>query len=243
MLREEMEAQGNFLFRYRGLFPVPIVFGGVAAFTWTGFYGAFSWFSPGGWGAIGCFIVSLFGLLVRSVVVGHAPPGTSGRNTQSQVAETVNRDGLYSTVRHPLYFGNYLMWLGCVLMTQSLSIVVIVSLIFALYYERIMFAEEAFVAAKYGDMYTDWARNVSGFFPNLARYRSSKRPLNIRKVFRQEVNGLLMLTLVFVIFSLVLTLTPLASEQTVLATFVTILLPVVMVLKIVTKKSGLFHVE
>ena len=59
MLRQEMETQGNFLFRYRGLFPVPIVVFGVGAFAWTHWHGAFPWFQPGGWGAFICYAVSL----------------------------------------------------------------------------------------------------------------------------------------------------------------------------------------
>ena len=243
MLRQEMETQGNFLFRYRGLFPVPIVVFGVGAFAWTHWHGAFPWFEPGGWGAFVCYGVSLFGLLIRSVVVGHVPAGTSGRNTQSQVAETVNRDGLYATVRHPLYFGNYFMWLGCILMTQSVSIAIIVSLVFALYYERIMFAEESFVAGKYGKMYTDWAADVPAFFPRLTRYRPSTRSLNLRKVFRQEVNGLLMLTLVFTLFALILEWESSSQDYAALSICMAAVLPMVLVLKVVTKKSRFFRVE
>jgi protein-S-isoprenylcysteine O-methyltransferase Ste14 len=243
MLREEMEMQGSFLFRHRGLFPVPIVVCGVGAFAWTGFNGTFLWFQPGGWGAIGCFAVSVVGLLIRSVVIGYAPPGTSGRNTRTQVAETVNRDGLYSVMRHPLYFGNYLMWLGCVLMTQSLSVVAIVSLVFGLYYERIMFAEEAFVEGKYGEIYSNWARSVPAFFPALSRYQASNLPFNVRKVLRQEVNGLLMLTLVFSVFAVIVESFPTASQDAVLSTLVATLLPLVLIGKVITKKTRLFVVE
>ncbi|MGB8874133.1 MAG: hypothetical protein WCC75_12145, partial [Desulfobaccales bacterium] len=43
---------------------------------------------------------------------GLPPRGTSGRNTQGQVAETLNTTGIYSLVRNPLYLGNFLIWLG-----------------------------------------------------------------------------------------------------------------------------------
>ena len=45
-------------------------------------------------------------------VAGHVPAGTSGRNTRGQIALELNTTGLYSIVRHPLYVGNFLMWLG-----------------------------------------------------------------------------------------------------------------------------------
>lgn len=60
-----------------------------------------------------CIAVSLFGLLIRAVTIGFTPKGTSGRNTkEGQVAEVLNTKGIYSVVRHPLYLGNYFMWLG-----------------------------------------------------------------------------------------------------------------------------------
>jgi hypothetical protein len=146
-------------------------------------------------------------------------------------------------MRHPLYFGNYLMWLGCVLMTQSLSVVAIVSLVFGLYYERIMFAEEAFVEGKYGEIYSNWARSVPAFFPALSRYQASNLPFNVRKVLRQEVNGLLMLTLVFSVFAVIVESFPTASQDAVLSTLVATLLPLVLIGKVITKKTRLFVVE
>ncbi len=57
-------------------------------------------------------VISFFGLALRVIVVGHAPYGTSGRNTREQVADTLNTTGMYSIVRHPLYLANYLIILG-----------------------------------------------------------------------------------------------------------------------------------
>ena len=59
-----------------------------------------------------CISVSFLGLFIRIVTVGRAPIGTSGRNTREQVANTLNTTGIYSLVRHPLYLGNYLVFLG-----------------------------------------------------------------------------------------------------------------------------------
>ena len=63
---------------------------------------------------------------------------------------TLNTSGLYSVVRHPLYLGNYLMWLGVALFSRTWWAPVIVSLVFWLYYERIMFAEEEFLRRQFG---------------------------------------------------------------------------------------------
>jgi len=66
------------------------------------------------WSAI-CLVISLSGLVVRIMVTGTVPAGTSGRNTKGQLARTLNTRGIYSVVRHPLYLGNFLMWLGLIL--------------------------------------------------------------------------------------------------------------------------------
>ena len=57
-------------------------------------------------------IISFFGMSVRFYTVGITPAGTSGRNRSKQIADKLNTRGMYSITRNPLYFGNYLIWLG-----------------------------------------------------------------------------------------------------------------------------------
>ena len=105
------------------------------------------------------------------------PKDTSRRNTGRPQAETLNTTGLYSVVRHPLYLGNYLMWLGVALFPGAWWAPVIVSLVFWLYYERIMFAEEEFLRRQFGEHYTAWAAATPAFLPRLGRWRSPGRTL------------------------------------------------------------------
>jgi protein-S-isoprenylcysteine O-methyltransferase Ste14 len=94
-------------------------------------------------------IISLVGTVIRIIVVGYAADNTSGRNTDKQIADSINTTGLYSCMRHPLYLANYIMWLGIAVPMQNIYFVVISSLLFWLYYERIMFAEEQFLRNKF----------------------------------------------------------------------------------------------
>ena len=96
------------------------------------------------WGLFS-LLVGLLGLFSRILVVGHTPQNTSGRNTREQIAEVLNTTGWYSVVRHPLYLGNYLMGLGIALFPFVWWVPIIYTLSFALYYERIMVAEEDFL--------------------------------------------------------------------------------------------------
>ena len=63
--------------------------------------------------------MSFFGLGIRVFTVGFTPKNTSGRNTAEQIADVLNTSGIYSMVRHPLYVGNFFMWLGIGLLTQN----------------------------------------------------------------------------------------------------------------------------
>jgi len=136
-------------------------------------------------------ILSVLGAIVRAYTIGTTPRGTSGRNTQEQVAESLNTSGIYSMVRHPLYLGNYLMWIGIVLFTRNIEFTIIVSLLYWIYYERIMFAEERFLERKFGDIYLDWSKKVPAFLPAFSQFQKSETSFSMKSVLRREYSGIL----------------------------------------------------
>lgn len=151
--------------------------------------------------AIGCLMVSLFGQIIRAITVGFTPKGTSGRNTkEGQVAETLNTKGIYSTVRHPLYFGNFFMWLGIIIYVGNWWFTIVCSLLFWLYYERIMFAEEFFLRGKFGKTYLDWAAKTPSFVPSFAKWESAGWNFSLKNVLKREYNGFFA---IFVSFALI----------------------------------------
>ena len=132
-LREEFARSGDWLFRRRSYLPLVLLALVLVQMTRSG-YPAGGRAADRLWEAL-CFAVSAVGLAVRVAAVGTAPAGTSGRNTnEGQVASTVNTTGLYSLVRHPLYVGNYLMYLGVALLPRSAWLAVVFTLAFWLYY-------------------------------------------------------------------------------------------------------------
>lgn len=184
------EKSGNILFRYRGQIPVllfilaiPVVY-----FTDTSFLSE-------DWKLLinACAIfLSTLGFIIRAVSIATTPKGTSGRNTKTgQVAESLNTTGIYSVVRHPLYLGNYLMWIGIVLFTYNFWFVIVVSLLYWLYYERIMFAEERFLEGKFGNDYMDWAKQTPAFFPGFRNYKTNIVPFSMVSILRREYSGVL----------------------------------------------------
>lgn len=190
-MREEFEAAGNWLFRRRGYLPLllfPLLL--LAASGDTAQAGG------SGLGAVWeafCVAVALGGLALRIATVGFVPKDTSQRNTGRPQAETLNTTGLYSVVRHPLYVGNYLMWLGVALFTRAWWAPVIVSLVFWLYYERIMFAEEEFLRRRFGADYTAWAGTTPAFLPRPRLWRPPAARFCLLTVLRREHSGLLAL--------------------------------------------------
>ena len=150
-----------------------------------------------------CLTITLFGFGIRIMTVGFVPPGTSGRNTEQQIAEKLNTSGMYSVVRHPLYFGNYLMWVGVCMRTYNIWFTIIVSLFFWIYYERIMFAEEQFLRKKYGEAYLKWASSTPTILPNFRNWTRPIYPFNLKKILRQEKTGLLVIFTLFFLLELV----------------------------------------
>lgn len=186
-LIHEFERSGNFLFRYRG--QIPVVFFLLAAPVVL--FSNYEWMGPQISFALSLvsILVSLAGILVRAYTIGTTPAGTSGRNRDKQVAEQLNSTGIYSVVRHPLYLGNYMMWAGLLLFTGHIWFILAISLVYWIYYERIMFAEERFLEGKYGQAYTDWAMTAPPFFPRLKGFKKPSIPFSFRSVLRREYSG------------------------------------------------------
>ena len=188
-LQEQFESSGNWLFRWRSYPPVLVLVLGVLYLRHF-YYTDNSQILDSVWEPV-CMAVSFFGMLIRAYAVGYSATGTSGRNTDKQVAKVLNSTGIYSVVRHPLYLGNFFMWLGVSMFMRSWWFSLIVSLIFWVYYERIMFAEEAFLRKKFGEEFVRWAENTPAFIPRLGNWRPNVRPFSLKLVLRREQSGLL----------------------------------------------------
>ncbi|MFC5271173.1 methyltransferase family protein [Adhaeribacter terreus] len=187
-LREEFELSGNWLFRRRSWLPLVLY---VFALCIMLLYpeDTHRSISHTNWGLF-CLGISFLGLVVRAITIGFTPKGTSGRNTEKQVADTLNRTGIYSVVRHPLYLGNFLMWLGLFLYIGLWWFVLICCLAYWLYYERIMYAEEEFLRKTYGAEYETWAERTPAFLPALTGWVSSPASFSFKNVLKREYNGL-----------------------------------------------------
>ncbi len=138
-----------------------------------------------------CFIVSVVGLGVRVVVAAFVPRGTSGRNRGGQKAESLNTTGIYSVVRHPLYLGNFLIFMGIIAYTLSWWLILMSAILFTIYYERIMYTEETFLREKFGENFTSWASRTPAFLPKLSLWIPSGLTFSFRNILKREYNTFL----------------------------------------------------
>lgn len=183
-LIEELEANGRWLFRWRSYLPLVMLVLLFASFKYFS-YPFGSALLDNIWECF-CLLVGFSGLLVRGLVAGYVPQGTSGRNTERQEAETLNTTGMYSIVRNPLYLGNSLMGLAIALFLRVWWVPLIYLLSFMLYYERIIFAEEMFLRQKFGADYLAWASRTPAFFPKLSQWQRPSLSFSLRTLVRRE---------------------------------------------------------
>ncbi len=182
-IAEELPTTGDMLFRWRSYMPlvlVPLFLLSVAddrpptPFAWEVF----------------CLVVALSGLLVRALVIGTAPHGTSARGTRRPTADSLSTRGAYSIVRHPLYVANTLVAFGCALLSGTWYFPTIVLLVSFIYHERIAAREEAFLQTAFGDSFKAWVSEVPAMIPSFGRYQPSDVPFQTRRVLVQESHGL-----------------------------------------------------
>ena len=190
-LLQSFEKTGGILFKYRGQIPVLIFILAVPVLIYTNSDLYLQLF-------VGqrqvlrivltilAFLLSLSGLVLRAYTVSTTPKGTSGRNRDKQVAKHLNTVGIYSVVRHPLYLANYLVWAGILVFTMNVWAFIIVSLVYWLYYERIMFAEEAYLRSQFNDEFEAWAERVPAFIPKWSLFQKGDVPFSVKTFIRRE---------------------------------------------------------
>lgn len=189
-LKHSFENSGNFLFKHRGQFPLVLFALAVPAIYLTD-YTAILRSSWSYWLLLGgSILLSVLGQVIRSIAIGKSAKQTSGRNTWGHEAKALNVTGIYSMVRHPLYLGNFFIWIGIVCFVGNPWFVVIAILLFWLYYERIMFSEEAFLEREFGQEYLDWSMKTPAFVPSWKQYVKNESRLSFKTLLRREYPGI-----------------------------------------------------
>lgn len=196
-IHDLMVKQGGFLFRWRSFIPLLLIFPAIAALSHSEMIED----------ALGdhvedilvfiSYVISFVGLAIRWYTVGTVPSGTSGRNTQSQRADSLNTTGMYSIVRNPLYLGNFIAILGVLLSFKVWWFILIGTMAYWIYIERIIATEERYLTEKFGDAYVEWSSRTPIFVPRFGQWVPPMYKFNLRKVLRAEYNGVMVVGTAF----------------------------------------------
>jgi protein-S-isoprenylcysteine O-methyltransferase Ste14 len=199
-LQEEFETTGEYFFTWRSY--LPLVMAVLFILALAQFRYPFANRSLDlAWDG-GCLALALLGQVVRFFTVGFVPRGTSGRNTRGQVAEVLNTTGMYAVVRNPIYLGNFIIWFGLSLFMKSVWFTTVITLFFTLFYERIIFREEAFLRQKFGDAFMAWADATPVILPRFKNWRPPSLPFSFKSAINREYGTFFAIIATFTVLEL-----------------------------------------
>jgi protein-S-isoprenylcysteine O-methyltransferase Ste14 len=103
---------------------------------------------------------------------GVAYAGSLTRVTGTVGAPEIIMNGPFAYVRNPLYIGNILTYIGIGVMSNALFpwLVLAAAGYFIFQYYQIVFAEEEFLANKFGSVFQEYKKNVPRFCLRFTRY-------------------------------------------------------------------------
>ena len=205
-LIDKMIQMGHFSFKYRGQIPLIIFILAIPIINSSNQMIIMSEKSLLIIKSIGVF-VSFIGLLIRYFTVGTTPLNTSGKNRNHQIADELNTRGIYSMMRNPLYFANYIIWIGLGIYSTSYIFLIIQSLFFYIHYQKIILVEEKFLEKKYGEIYISYMQKTPIFLPNILLYKKNNFNFSIQSILKEEYSATLSTILSFIYIDVLLNLT------------------------------------
>jgi len=174
---------GNLCFGYRDyLAPIAIALVALASapHPFLGRRALAAW-----WDAAG-LAVSVTGQALRVLVIGLAYIKRGGKNKRI-AADRLVVDGVFAHARHPLYFGNFLLLIGLMMIWNSPFGYTVTALLgFGLF--SMAYAEETFLRARFGLEYEAYSARVPRFVPRLRGLRDtlSRFTFDWKRVVRKE---------------------------------------------------------
>ena len=143
---------GAVLFRHRGWLPVPFLLVPLLA---RGTPDAMNWL-------LGLALVAA-GEAIR--LSGVAAAGTVTRRRSRTVQRLVTY-GVFAWMRNPLYVGNFLIWIGFIVISGVLWFIPAAVLLFALEYTLIVRYEEGVLESIFGEEYLRYKSRTNRWIPN-----------------------------------------------------------------------------
>src|SRR5215211_1379994 len=164
---------GALLFRNRSWLPVPFLL--VAVFV-PARTTEMNW-------AIGAVLI-VIGEWIR--LAGVAAAGTVTRRRSREVQRLVTY-GIFGWVRNPLYVGNFLIWMGFVVVSGVLWFLPVAVGIFAIEYSLIVAYEEGVLESIFGQQYLDYKRAAPRWIPR-PPHQAAGGPHNWSEAWKSETS-------------------------------------------------------
>ena len=142
---------GAVLFRHRGWLPVPFLLVPLLA---HGRADAMNWLLG--------FVLIVLGEAIR--LAGVAAAGTVTRRRSRSVQRLVTY-GIFAWMRNPLYVGNFLIWLGFIVISGVLWFIPLAIVLFAIEYTLIVRYEEGVLESIFGSEYLIYKSRTNRWFP------------------------------------------------------------------------------
>lgn len=178
---------GAVLFRNRGW--LPVLFLGIPLL-------APGSTSPTRW-VVGALLIVL-GEAIR--LAGVAAAGTVTRRRSRNVQRLVTY-GAFAWSRNPLYNGNFLIWMGFVVISGVLWFLPIAILIFAIEYTLIVRYEEGVLESIFGDEYLTYKSRTARWIPRPSRV-AEQGEHHWAEAWRSEVSTFLQYAILLLLFYL-----------------------------------------
>jgi protein-S-isoprenylcysteine O-methyltransferase Ste14 len=150
-----------------------------------------------------CLLLGLLGLALRVATAGFVAGGRTAPHPSTRADEPLHTAGMYALVRHPMYLGNLLLWLGIAAFPRMFWPPLLAVLAFWFYYEPRISAEESSLRRKFGRSYTDWASVTPKFLPRFSPWKWPQGDFALGRALQREsanlfafVTGLTLLEIV-----------------------------------------------
>ena len=148
-----------------------------------------------------CLGISMLGLTLRILTVAFISEASSGRERSRPQAEQLNTTGIYSLIRHPLYLGNSIIWLGVASTLHLWWLSFCFMLISLVYHRLIIYAEENYLRSRFGAVYIEWANKTPAFIPAIHNWAAPSLPFSMAMVLRREYSGLFQIIAAFALIN------------------------------------------
>jgi protein-S-isoprenylcysteine O-methyltransferase Ste14 len=133
-------------------------------------------------------------------LAGVAAAGTVTRRRSRDVQRLVTY-GIFGWMRNPLYVGNFLIWIGFVIISGVWWFLPVAVILFAIEYSLIVSYEEGVLESIFGREYLEYKKTTPRWFPRPPTTRTTG-PVDWREAWRSETSTFLQYGALIIAFAI-----------------------------------------